>query len=126
MNGVRLLARIFFFLAWAGLVLGVLGLLFMGATLSTAMRSPNAMVLIVPPLVGLLFAALGPFFLWAVLNALCEIHDQIEIQTDRVVHTVNHMEFDVSGDGTAPQRTPGAPRPSVGSPAPAARLSWRD
>jgi hypothetical protein len=75
-NGVRLVASAFGLIAWIILIGGGLALLLMGSAISSMLRSPAGMLTVLPGMLAVAVASLTPFFLWAVLTALCELHDQ--------------------------------------------------
>jgi hypothetical protein len=113
MDGVRLVARIIGFVAWLVLIVGAVGLLILGSQLSRMLNTPGGMIAVLPVLIGVLLGALGPFFLWAVLTGLCELHDQGE----RVLHTVQNLEFTVGSDSDGAPSTGAAQKPSAASAA---------
>jgi hypothetical protein len=118
MDGVRLVARTIGMVAWGALAIGAVGLLALGLQLSRVLSSPMGMALPILALIGLALGTLGPFFLWAVLTGLCELHDQGE----RILDTIKTLEFSVDGDSEA---TPSAGTGQKPSPASAARhFGW--
>jgi hypothetical protein len=83
-GGVRFVTGVFLCMGWIAVIVGGLASL---ATFSTLSRSfgPNAnamaMATAAMPLITTLLASLGPFFLWAMLKVLIEIHDQVQAQS---------------------------------------------
>ena len=113
MGGVRLVARVFGWIGWVTLILGVLGLAAIAQQLSSAF-GPRGGGLLALGTVGagavpLLFLVLGPFSLWALLTALCEIHAQQE----RANEALDDLRR--SAQRTASASTPRQPAPVMGS-----------
>jgi len=80
-GGVRFVAGVFALLGWIAVVVGSLAALGMFAALSSSMRPGSNMMSVAGaamPLVTTLLASLGPFFLWAILKVLIEIHDELK------------------------------------------------
>lgn len=81
MGGVRLVAGVFALLGWIAVVVGSLAAIGMFAALSSSMRPGSNMMSVAGaamPLITTLLASLGPFFLWAILRVLIEIHDELK------------------------------------------------
>ena len=76
MDGVRFLAQIVLYVAWATLILGVIAVFVTWGALSGAAQSPQLMIFAMPALMVVLLGALGPFFLWGVLHALDQLYRQ--------------------------------------------------
>ena len=91
MAGVRFVAQIFGLLGWVTLVIGGLGILALGDQISAAVGprgNSMAMAAVASSVVPLILLALGPFFLWALLTGLCELHAQGEL----VLAAVRHVD----------------------------------
>src|SRR4051794_34376646 len=87
MSGVRNVAGCFFVIGWIMLVVGGLAAL---AVLGSIGSSSGGIAGALVPLSVALGASLSPFFLWAVLHALIEIHE-----TQRGSHALLRDMFDI-------------------------------
>ena len=92
MGGVRFVASVFGFVGWVTLVIGTLGILALASQIEAALGprggGMGALATVAGSIVPLVFLALGPFFLWALLTGLCELHAQGEV----VLSVLRQME----------------------------------
>ena len=148
MNGVRTIAGVFLIIGWIAVVVGgllSLGILF--GLMATMRGNFNAFAMMgaLTPLFMAIAASLSPFFLWAILRALIEIHD-IQTKTYEMLHSARDIEYSLlmtmqeatgiydafdrasarsasapSGPGVRDAVAPQAPRPPTGLAGAAAR-----
>ena len=101
MNGVRSVANAFAIIGWITLVVG--GLVAMGALVALGQAAGSGLPGLLSASLTLLIAillSLGPFFLWALLKVLIEIHDQGQ----------SHLEYVMAPEGEQhPTRAAGGP-----------------
>lgn len=95
MNGVRTVAGIFLIIGWIAVVVGgllSLGILF--GLLATMRGNFNALAMMgaLTPLFMAIAASLSPFFLWAILRALIEIHE-VQSKTYEMLHSARDIEY---------------------------------
>ena len=78
MSTVSILATVFVVVGW-GIIILVALLIFSGSLLSgQVFRSPQAAQLVIGALTPFFFLSLGPFLGWGILQALVEIHRELE------------------------------------------------
>src|SRR4051812_40096850 len=89
MGGVRTVAGIFLIIAWIMLVVGGLaGLAVLGTLGSTSGGIAGAMI----PLATAFAVSLSPFFLWAILQGLISIHEEVR-RASRMLREMRDIEY---------------------------------
>jgi hypothetical protein len=117
MNGVRLVAGIFFVIGWITLIVGgfltlTILLTVLAAAAALGVQGLNAALAASAGSLALVIAlALGPFTVWAILHGLCELHAQGERALD-LLDGLRRSSHSLSSTPTPAPRTTEATAPT--------------
>ena len=116
LSGVRLVARVLFWLGWLAVIAGVLVSLATLGTLASLLGprgNASSIVAAAMPLLAALMASIGPFFLWALLTVLLETHDRIAAQRPPLIGGAREGFAAVPALTRSEQQRPAEPERSV-------------